>query len=312
VGLSCPEKTDPEVVSSWPGHAREYSTVARQGGRISFGRVVVEPETEASVSLVLSGGGFVIGRVVDEQGRPLRGQVRVEEVDAFGLSASMSDLVATESKDDGTFALGPLPIGGLGIAASSPRHATRRIHARVGAPGRTADLGDVTLEAGLRIEGRVRDREGRGLPDATLTARSEAPGGRPPVEAKAGAEGAFVLAGLEAGPHRVTAVAPGHARTTMRAEAGGEPLEIALEAGGAVAGRVVDARGRPARRRRKPMTARPSTSVARGKAEPADGSFGSTASRPAPTTSRRGRAARLPRSGPTWASSPAARPRSGS
>ena len=274
-----PEKTDPEgrfeLAGVTPG---EYSIVARQGGRApAFGRVVVEPETEASVSLVLSGGGFVIGRVVDEQGRPLRGQVRVEEVDALGLSASMSDLVATESKDDGTFALGPLPIGGLGIAASSPRHATRRIHARVGAPGRTADLGDVTLEAGLRIEGRVRDREGRGLPDATLTARSEAPGGRPPVEAKVDAEGAFVLAGLEAGPHRVTAVAPGHARTTMRAEAGGEPLEIALEAGGAVAGRVVDARGRPAPdgsvsakpRDRSPFDERSHEA----KAEPADGSF---------------------------------------
>ena len=274
-----PERTDAqgrfEMAGVTPG---EYTVVAREAGRApAFGRAVVEPEAEASVTLVLSDGGFVTGRVVDEQGRPLRGRVRVDVVDDLGLSASIGDLVATESKDDGTFVLGPLPIGGLGLAASAPRHATRRVHALVGAPGRTVDLGDVTLEAGLAIGGRVRDGEGRALPGATLTAWSEAPGGRPPVEAETDEGGAFVLSGLEAGRYRVNVTAPGYARATVRAEAGGEPLEVVIEAGGEIAGRVLDARGRPVRDGLVGAKARDGSALDprsyEGSADPADGSF---------------------------------------
>jgi hypothetical protein len=273
-----PERTDPEgrfeMAGVTPG---EYEVVARLGGRApAFGRVVVEPEAEATVSLLLSAGGFVRGRVVDELGRPLRGRVWVDVVDDHGLSASMGDLMTTESKDDGTFALGPVPIGGLGLAASAPRRATRRFHALVAAPRRTVDLGDVALEAGLQIRGHVRAREGRVLPGATLTARSEASGGGRSVEGNADAKGAFALDGLEAGWYRVTIAAPEYARTQVRVAAGGEPLDIVLEAAGVISGRVVDAQGRPvhdgsvnAKARDAKLDARPQES----EADPADGSF---------------------------------------
>jgi hypothetical protein len=273
-----PERTDTEgrfeMAGVTPG---EYKVVARLGGRApAFGRVVVEPEAEATVTLLLSAGGFVTGRVVDEQGRPLRGVVRVDAVDELGLPASMGDLLAAESKDDGTFSLGPLPIGSLGLAASAPRHATRRLHTRVGAPRRTVALGDVTLEPGLQIRGRVRARDGRALPGATITARSEASGGGPSVEANAGAKGAFALDGLEAGWYRVTSTAPDYARVMVRAAAGGAPLDIVLEAAGAISGRVVDTQGRQvsdasvgAKARDAKLDARPQE----GATDPVDGSF---------------------------------------
>jgi protocatechuate 3,4-dioxygenase beta subunit len=264
-----------EMAGVTPG---EYALEAREGGRApGFGRVVVAPEAEATASLVVSGGGFVTGRLVDDRGRPLRGRARVDAVDDLALPPSMSDRLAAEARDDGTFALGPLPVGELALGLAAEGRAARRLSAVVGAPGRTVDLGDVVLDTGLAITGRVLDGEDRPVPGARITARSETPGEPIPVEAETGDDGRFDMGGLEPGRYRITVAAAGHASTMARAEAGAEPLEVVLEPAGAIGGRVVDGRGRPVREASATATprGRPALDASphRVEADPADGSF---------------------------------------
>jgi hypothetical protein len=92
----------------------------------------------------------------------------------------------------------------------------------------------------------VRDREGYGLDGASVRARLRRPGERRQGEATSEADGAFVVAGLEAGTYRITAELPGYAAASATALAGGDPVDLAMEAGGEIAGRVVDAAGQPA------------------------------------------------------------------
>ena len=240
------ERTDARGGFTMPGvQPGDYAVVAREGGRApGIATVVVEPETEASVQLVVSDGGFVTGRIVDEAGRPLAGRVRAEVFDDRGLPSFVSDLLASDAKADGFFALGPLPPGTLGLGVSAPQRASRRVEASLPAPGRTVDLGDVALEAGLAIRGRVADREGAGIAGASVRALGLA-GARGRAEATADADGAFVAGGLKPGPYEVRATAPGYATALAKTEAGGEALEMVMEAGGQIAGTVVDTQGRP-------------------------------------------------------------------
>jgi Carboxypeptidase regulatory-like domain len=225
----------------------DYTVVAQQGGRApGIAATVVEPETEATVSLTVSDGGYVTGRIVDPEGRPLAGRARLLAFEERGLPSFAADLLTVEARADGTFALGPLPLGALGISVSAPRHTQRLVDASVPATGRAVDLGDVALDPGLAIRGRVRDREGAGIEGATVRALGRDVPVESVPEAESGPEGRFDLGGLRPGRYRVSASAPGRAGTSVPAEAGGEPIEIVMDLGGAIAGRVVDADDAPA------------------------------------------------------------------
>ena len=225
----------------------EYTVVAREGGRApGIAAVVVEPEAEARVSIVLSEGGFVTGRVVDPDGRPLAGRLRVEV-------ARRARAAVLRERPDGRGREGrrhvrarPPPVGTLGIGVSAPRHATRRVEATIARRGRTVDLGDVALETGLVIRGRVRDGEGSGIDGASVRARLRRPGERSQGEATSEADGAYVVAGLKPGTYELTASRSGFASAHATAPAGGDPVDLVMEAGGEIAGRVVDAEGQPA------------------------------------------------------------------
>ena len=236
------ERGEFEMAGIPPG---EYTVVAREGGRApGIAAVVVEPGGEATVALTVSDGGYVTGRIVDAAGRPLPGRVRLEVFEDRGLPDFASDALAAEAKADGTFALGPLPLGSLGIGVSAPRHASRRVEAQVPARGRTVDVGDVALDPGLAIRGRVRDRRKR------HRRRHRA---RPAAGAGRGRRGRgherdrrpLRPRGLRPGRHEVSASAPGYATAYATAEAGGEPVDLVMDVGGAIAGRVVDAEGAP-------------------------------------------------------------------
>jgi protocatechuate 3,4-dioxygenase beta subunit len=246
-GAPPPERTDARgeffMAGVQPG---EYTVVAREGGRApGIATVVVEPEGEATTSLTVSDGGCATGRIVGAGGRPLAGRVRVEVFDERGLPTFAGDLLAADAKADGTFALGPLPLGSLGVAVSAPRHAPRRVEVEILARGRTADLGDVALEAGLSIRGRVRDREGSGIAGATVDATLRESGAPSEREAVSEEDGKFLVGGLGAGRYDVSAAASGYATAYATATAGGEALDLRLEPGGQIAGRVVDADGAP-------------------------------------------------------------------
>lgn len=273
-----PERTDEGgrfvVAGVAPG---EYTLVAREGGRApGIAVVVVEPLGEASASLVLSDGGFVTGRIVDAEGRPLAGRARVEEYEGKALPPFASDMLVAAAGADGAFALGPLPLGSLSIAISAPRHASRRVEADVPSRGRAIDLGDVALDPGLAIRGRVRDREGRGVEAAAVRATAQGPGAAEQGETESGAAGRFEIGGLLPGRYEVTASATGYATGRAVAEAGGEGVDVVLDEGGTLTGRVADEAGAPVEDAR--VTARDESGagggrVASGRSDEGDGRF---------------------------------------
>jgi len=222
----------------------EYLVVARGGSRApGIAAVVVEPEAEASVSLVLSEGGYATGQVVDADGRPLAGRVRLETFEGRVLAAAIADAVSTQAGADGRFALGPLPLGALGLGVSEPRHVSRRVDVTVPGRGRTVDTGTITLESGLAIRGTVHDAGGNPVPGCRVVAQSRSHSQRALAEAVTEADGTFQIGGQPAALYEVTAMAAGFAPARAQADAGGPPLALVLQSGAELTGRVADAQG---------------------------------------------------------------------
>ena len=239
------ERTDTAGRFAFAGLAAgRYVLVAREGSRApALETVSVETGADASADLTLGDGGFVTGRLVDGSEKPLAGRVRVTGVAGQPLHPLLYDMLQVDAGADGRFALGPAPTGDMQVEASAPGLSPRTLDATLDGRLRTADLGDVVLEAGLAVRGFVRDRAGAGIGGAALMGFNRSGGFGRPAEATTGEDGAFVLAGLKPGNVVLNARAPGYARAQQTAAAGAEDVELVLDSGGTITGTVVDGRG---------------------------------------------------------------------
>jgi hypothetical protein len=171
--------------------------------------------------------------------------VSVGDLDGRPAPRVLADALKAEAGADGRFAIEAVPPGEHALGAVAPGHAAERVEVAVREGERVVDVGDVRLEVGHTIRGRVRAKAGPPVADAVLRAtagRSMMSGG---VEARSEADGSFVLAGVEPTLSSVTVEAPGFALQEKTAEPGGEPLEFVLDAAGTIQGQVVDERSRP-------------------------------------------------------------------
>jgi len=224
--------------------AGSYVVVAREGTRApAVSAVKVEATGDAAADLTLAEGGFVTGRLVDAGGKPVAGRVRLSSLDGVALHVLLHDLLQTQAGSDGRFGLGPTPPGDLVLQASAAGLAPRDLETASAGRAPGTDLGDVVLESGPVIRGVVQDRQGAGIPGATLHAFTRGPS--LPAEAESDEAGAFVLAGLPAGTVDVMARAPGYASARQTVAVGNENVVFALDAGGTVVGAVVDGKGQP-------------------------------------------------------------------
>jgi hypothetical protein len=133
-----------------------------------------------------------------------------------------------------------VPPGDLVLGVRAPGYAEKRVDASIGDSQAEVDLGDIELEVGLAIRGRVHDKAGTGIPDAQVWAAQRREDGHF-TNTRAGAAGEFVLAGLRPGTYHMTVSAIGFARVSERpVEPGAENVDIALAPGGAITGMVVD------------------------------------------------------------------------
>jgi hypothetical protein len=224
--------------------AGSYMVVAREGPRApAVSAVRVEATGDAAADLTLTEGGFVTGRLVDAAGKPVAGRVRLSSIDGTVLHMLLQDLVEAQAGGDGRFVLGPTPQGDLVLQASAAGLAPREVETAFESRTRGTDLGDVVLESGPVVRGVVQDRQGAGIPGATLRVFTRGP--TPPVEADTNELGAFVLAGLPAGTVDVQVRAPGYASVRQTVAVGSENVVITLDTGGTVTGAVVDGKGQP-------------------------------------------------------------------
>ncbi len=222
--------------------------------------------------IVLTAGASVVGRVLDEQGRPLEG-VRIAPPALFDRYDRPDDwtavklVLAAASAEDGRFRLDGLWSGKTSLELLTPGRIAVLLKLEL-REGEELDLGDVVLGLGTSVEGVVvQARDGQPLADARVLLR-------PPVglfngpdavaqafaskvgsndamidrETRTDASGAFRLTGLDpANPGMgsttldVFAGAPGFEPVKLAGVVpGGEPLRLVLQRAGAIVVTVVD------------------------------------------------------------------------
>jgi hypothetical protein len=207
--------------------------------------VTLERGAETDVEVVLRRGAAVSGRLVAGEDQPVRGRVGVQETDERPVPR-LDDALSGEAGPDGRFRV-MLPPGSHTLAVVAPGYTPRSVDTVVGTGGAPVDLGDIAVEPGLVIRGRVRDKAG--LPIAESQAWGSMPrmmggGGSGPSEARGEADGTFLLAGLTAGLYRVSVRARGYAEQVKQVEAGTN-TEFVLDRAGSISGLVVDDSGAP-------------------------------------------------------------------
>jgi hypothetical protein len=112
------------------------------------------------------------------------------------------------------------------------------------------DMGDVRLEAGLAIQGRVVDAGGTPVSEAELKAapavlERKMHDESPERTTRSDGDGHFLIGGLGEGTYEVTVEAYGFGRVVKPINAGTKNVRLALEPGGSITGQVVDEGGRP-------------------------------------------------------------------
>lgn len=211
------------------------------------------------LTLVLDPAGTITGRVVDEDGLPVAGAELVLAPLPGPAGPSGSGPFRALADADGRFRFPDLPRGrrfdlevfreGY-VSASLPG-----VEARPGSPLR------IELRVGRALAGRVAGPDGEPVAEAQVsvveTTLVELEGSRfsqglTRSHARTDEEGRFLLAALEPGSVQLQVDAPGYRRRKVPGlqipEQGEAPaVEIALERGASIAGRVLDGQGRPAR-----------------------------------------------------------------
>ncbi len=210
------------------------------------GEAVVSRGMESRITLVLSEGGYVTGRVLDAQGRPVEGVPVVAHAQGGARGG------ASRSDRSGAFSIPAPPGRPLTLVAHAPDGREARYEGALA--GEEVDL---VLQAVGRLVGQVLDSDGQPLVEFTVVTVPKAPG---PGSGRGGyrrvsvvdESGDFAIEGLPPGDYWVKALAPGYA--TGRAgpvwvPEGGEggPVRIELDATAVVSGRVLGPEGEPVR-----------------------------------------------------------------
>lgn len=240
-----------------------YDLIARASG---FGDVLVpglEPPADGSAlevgTVTLPAGVVIEGRVTDKRGRPVPGT----EVDSRVSSpsrpwlAGLGPPVRATTGADGRFKFGDLRRGErYDLWIRHPDYAPARLP---GVEAPTPDPVSVELRPARVLSGRVVGPAGEPVANAKLERIEENGAGRGGETyygrsseslTDTDSQGRFRAGGLEPGIFNLEVSAEGYKKRVLRGlelpeEADVEDLEIILERGLAVTGRVLDDRGRP-------------------------------------------------------------------
>jgi protocatechuate 3,4-dioxygenase beta subunit len=218
------------------------------------------PSTAGAKDVVirLSSGGSVSGRVVNAAGDPVAAATWTMgpefDVDMSNPMVFMqADIDFFEESvqtgttgEDGTFKIQGLEPGSYDLKIRVEEHPT--LASTMDVEG-AIDVGDLVLEEARHIAGMVRGPDGSPVADARVWIPAEGGvrgpfngGNRKIAESRSEGDGSFVLENLPEGTFEVHAASNDFAETSVKdVQAGDAGIELRLETGVSVAGRVLDA-----------------------------------------------------------------------
>nr|AYM52480.1 hypothetical protein [Archangium gephyra] len=225
----------------------DYQLIATHAGLDAARRISLEPGMDTqNVLLELGTDARVTGTVRALDGNPIP-YARV----ATELSRKyyMKRIVSTFAASDGTYSLGPIPLGRYQLSVETPKHATSSAIVNVPAGGLHAQ--DFTLGPAIFVAGRVLDTEGQPLPDIKLELEDgkgeETIGARRSwgSSTSSGEDGTFVLKALEPIVHRLRAHHEDFIPTVQSVLPPASGVQVVLRTGARAEGEVVDEKGVP-------------------------------------------------------------------
>ncbi len=246
----------PEVLTVTVGPGGGYSAEVSPGSyRVLAGlgeatgaypdAVPVAAHASARADIRLGTAAVVAGRVTDGAGASIPGAQAV-----LSPAGTVGEMGRALTGADGTFELGPLGSGEYDLDVVADGHSPASRRGLVVLPGQRFEI-DFTLDGVGVIEGVVRDRDGAPVEGARVSGGTMWGGaaGSVPAEAVTGADGRYVLPGLEVGVASVRArrpgVATGDTRTVTVRAGRRSAADFVLVATGTLEGEVRTADGRP-------------------------------------------------------------------
>ncbi len=186
-------------------------------------------DADRELTLTLKRGAMLSGRIATTAGQPVSG-ARISAQDA----ADVSD-------DEGAYTVQGVPLGRTEVQVFHPSYKLFRRVIEI-QPG-TNPL-DVTFEAGLEVSGRVRDGRGAPVAGAQVVLLRQARRDWGAYRERTDDDGSFRFAAVARGHYRLTAGGESYAATEWKQpvvveDEPLEGLEVVLERGGTVTGRIL-------------------------------------------------------------------------
>jgi hypothetical protein len=260
-----------------PMRPGRYQVLTRLEGHILLDapEIALSAESKVRVAPRLARAALVSGRVLDQDGSPLRavpvsvvglvgGQDEVIVIPgALPTAAEAAELppgslarqgsIRTALSDaQGHFEVRGLAPGRARLEVSPPDKLPLRRGPLLLAPGEARDLGDLVVPTGVVVLGRVLNQDGQVLEGAQVEARATGKPVRPAIRVTSDPQGQFLIR-LPVGEYAVAVQAKDHAPQTIpvvRAMGRPAPLEFRLapRAASADGGAPSPSRGAPAHR----------------------------------------------------------------
>ncbi len=184
-----------------------YRVVAVRGRETGAfpGLVSVTAGGTASADVQLGQAAVVAGRATDGAGAPVAGAQAV-----LTPARNSGEVGRGLSGADGRFEIGPLPGGEYDLEVVADGHSPAERRGLVVLNGQRFEI-DVRLDGVGSVEGVVRDQDGAPIPGARVSGGKMWGGamGSVPAETVAGADGRYLLPGLEVGVASIRARRPG-------------------------------------------------------------------------------------------------------
>jgi|GEM_PF-1972922 len=197
------------------------------------------------LSIEMTRGGAIVGRLVDDQGEPVSGG-RVETRDANWsddpLTAALGDYFPSDatvrhsrSGRDGRFRLENLRPGSYLLLAQAPRLHRVAVGDLAVDAGGEVDVGELVLTAGGRVHGLLMDAESAPVVGGRVTLQPETFGTSLPIRrARSGADGRWSIENVVPGAYLLVGGPPVAAGMQGYLQMAGEEetVRVTVEAGG--------------------------------------------------------------------------------